>query len=68
MAMRWNGYAAAHLKGDREIVLEAVQKCGWAMAYAAEHQRGDREIVLEAVRQDGRSLEWLCGTKYERRP
>jgi hypothetical protein len=38
---------------DREIVLEAVQKSGWALENAAKPLKGDREIVLEAVRQNG---------------
>jgi hypothetical protein len=49
-------YAAAHLKGDQEIVIEAVRQNGWALRHAAEHLRGDREIVIEAVRQNGWAL------------
>jgi hypothetical protein len=58
MAGRWNGYAVPHLKGDRELVLEAVRHYGRAgrwNGYAAAHLRGDRDIVLEAVRQNGRA-------------
>jgi hypothetical protein len=46
-------YASAELKGDREIVKEAVKQNGFALEYASAELHGDREIVVEAVKQDG---------------
>jgi hypothetical protein len=53
-------HAAEHLRGDREIVLEAVRQNGYALDVAAEHLKGDREIVLEAVRQNGYALAYAA--------
>eukprot|EP00971_Amphidinium_carterae_P043145 848664-Amphidinium_carterae.1 len=44
-------FAAQALMGDREFVLEAVQKSGRALQYATEALRSDREVVIAAVRQ-----------------
>ena len=43
-------YASEELRGDREVVLEAVSQNYYALQYAS------REVVLEAVRQNGRAL------------
>jgi hypothetical protein len=70
MAARWNGYAAEHLKGDRQ---EAVRQDGWALRYAAPNLIGDRQEAVrqnghlkgdrqEAVRKHGYALKWLCGS------
>ena len=45
-------FAAAELRADREMVLEAVKRNGHALEDAAEELRADREVVLEAVKQD----------------
>ena len=45
-------YASEELRGDKEVVLEAVRQNGWLLEYASEELRGDREVVLEAVRQN----------------
>ena len=50
-------YASAELKGDREIVIEAVKQNGGALWYASAELKGDREIVIEAVKQNGNSLQ-----------
>ena len=44
------------LKKNREVVLAAVQKDGYALRYAAEELKKDREVVLAAVQQDGTAL------------
>ena len=44
------------LKGDREIVLAAVQHFGYSLKYAHDSLKGDREIVLATVQQCGCSL------------
>eukprot|EP00971_Amphidinium_carterae_P309008 6139909-Amphidinium_carterae.1 len=49
-------YAAEKLKGDRAIVLKAVEQDGRALDYAAEELKGDRAIVLKAVEQTGIAL------------
>ena len=41
------------MKGDKEIVLEAVKQNGFALEYADGVVKGDKEIVLEAVKFDG---------------
>mmetsp|Transcript_65150 Transcript_65150/g.180715 ORF Transcript_65150/g.180715 Transcript_65150/m.180715 type:complete len:157 (+) Transcript_65150:1-471(+) len=48
------------LRQDREVVLEAVQRDGEALAHAADELRQDREVVLEAVRQDARALRYAA--------
>ena len=39
------------LKGDREVVLEAVKQNGGALEDASEELKGDREVVMAAVKQ-----------------
>ena len=55
--MKQNGialsYTLAELKGDREIVLEAVKSEGKALQYASADLKGDRDFILEAVMQAG---------------
>lgn len=46
------------LRGDREVVLAAVQRQGSVLRFCADWMRGDREIVLAAVGQDGLALQW----------
>eukprot|EP00971_Amphidinium_carterae_P025548 503982-Amphidinium_carterae.1 len=53
-------YAAEEYKGDREIVLAAVQKDGRALEHAAEECKRNREIVLAAVQQDGTALRYAA--------
>ena len=60
--------ASAELKGNKEIVKEAVTHYGSALQYASAELRGDQEIVMEAVKQNGRALqyapaEWLGDKK-----
>lgn len=50
-------YASVPLQSDKEIVLGAVRKCGYALEYALE-LRGDKEIVLVAVRKCGLALQF----------
>jgi len=44
-------YASEKLKGDKEIVLDAVQRNSFILQYATEELRGDREVVLTAIQQ-----------------
>ena len=43
---------------DREKILKAVKKDGWALKDASDTLKADREVVLEAVRKDGRALKF----------
>lgn len=43
---------------DRELVLKAVKKNGWALQYASIELKNDREIVLEAVKRNGCALQY----------
>ena len=45
------------LKGDREVVTQAVRRHGFALEYAARELRGDADVVMEAVRQNGEALQ-----------
>mmetsp|Transcript_17598 Transcript_17598/g.31792 ORF Transcript_17598/g.31792 Transcript_17598/m.31792 type:complete len:279 (-) Transcript_17598:163-999(-) len=49
--------APEELKGDREVVLTAVQADGLNLGAAADDCKGDREIVLAAVRCFGGALQ-----------
>ena len=53
-------YAAAELKGDREIVRAAVAQNGFALGHAEAELQGDSEIVLAAVAQDGNALQYAA--------
>ena len=59
-ALRW---VSDELKGDRELLLQAVSVDGDALRWASEKLKGDREIVLEAFPKsetlDGRILPFL---------
>ncbi|CAE7365281.1 CPK26 [Symbiodinium natans] len=46
------------LRGDREIVLAAVESCGWALEFASSLLRTDPSVVLRAVRSDALALEF----------
>ena len=50
--------AAEELKGDREIVMEAVSQNGNALEFATEELKGDREMVMQAVSKNGPALEY----------
>ena len=45
-------------RADKEIVLTAVKKCGYALKYASEELRNDREVVLEAFKRHNEALEY----------
>jgi hypothetical protein len=49
-------YASEVLRGDREVVMAAVQQNGDALAYASEELKGDREVVMAAVQQNWHAL------------
>ena len=46
------------MKGDREVVLEAVKKYGNILLYTSIELKGDREVVLDAVKIDGYVLQY----------
>ena len=50
------------IKKDREIVLAAVSKHGWALDYADDSLKKDREIVLAAVSQNGWALAYAASS------
>eukprot|EP00971_Amphidinium_carterae_P237128 4706302-Amphidinium_carterae.2 len=56
----WHKFArlSDEFKCDDEIVLVAVEQCGWALQFAAESCKRDTHIVLSAVQQDGLALEF----------
>ena len=41
------------IRGDRDIVIEAINKDSWNLRYASPELRNDREIVLEAMKSNG---------------
>ena len=49
-------HASEVIRGDKEIVLAAVQQCGYALQHASEVLRNNKEIVLAAVRQQWTSI------------
>eukprot|EP00971_Amphidinium_carterae_P112089 2220206-Amphidinium_carterae.1 len=51
-------FAADSLRGDREIVLAAVQRDGDFLEHTTEALRADREVVLAAVRGEMPSFEY----------
>lgn len=51
-------YASDELKADREIVLAAVQKDGWALEFATKEFRADREFVMAAFKKNIGSIEY----------
>ena len=54
--------APEELKGDREVVIEAVTQHGRALRFASEELKHDREVVIEAVRQNGGAL-WYASVE-----
>lgn len=50
--------ASQDLQGDREVVLEAVKKDGYALQWASSLLRGDKEIVMAAIKQAGEALQF----------
>ena len=49
-------YASDELKGDKEVVIEAVRRNGEVLRFAAEHLKADKEVVIEAVKRSRRAL------------
>lgn len=43
---------------DKEIILSAVQKSGYALKYASSELCGDRDVVMAAIHNAGRALEY----------
>lgn len=55
-------HAAAVLKADPEVVLEAVKEDGGALWYASAKLKSDREFVLRCVAVNGVSLRYVATT------
>ena len=51
-------YASKELRGDKEVVLAAVQQNGLLLEYASKEFKNNRTIVLAAVKQNGLALEY----------
>lgn len=45
-------YASKTLRGDKEVVLDAVQNCGTALRFASDALRDDRDVVLAAMKNN----------------
>jgi hypothetical protein len=45
-------FASEEMRGDKQVVLAAVIKDGWALQFASEEFRGDKEVVLVAIEND----------------
>ena len=63
-AVQENGFAlecaSEELRGDRDVVLEAVKQDGRALS-ASKELRNDREIVLAAMEQNWQALRYASG-------
>eukprot|EP00755_Sulcionema_specki_P019613 Sspe_Gene.12118::Locus_4125_Transcript_1_1_Confidence_1.000_Length_945::g.12118::m.12118 len=51
-------HASPELKGDKEVVLHAVQLNGLALVHAADHLKADREVVMAAVARNRFALQY----------
>ena len=51
-------YASPEIKGDRDIVLDIVQKYGYALKWASQELCEDPDVVLAAVQQNGMVLDY----------
>ena len=51
-------YASEALKGDRDVVMEAVKYDGCSLQYASEELRGDKEVLLKAAKNDWEALQY----------
>ena len=51
-------YASEGLRGDREIVMQAIAQSGRALQFASEELRGDPEIVMQAIAQRWEALQF----------
>ncbi len=47
------------LKGDREILMQAVEKKGWVLCYASDELKADKELALKAAKTDGQILYYV---------
>ncbi len=60
-------YASEELRGDFEVVLEAVKRDGRALEHASDKLRGDRDLVIAAVRTSCDVLQYaseeFCGDR-----
>lgn len=41
-----------NLKGDKEVVCEALSNCGYALCYASKEIKSNKEIVLHALKNN----------------
>lgn len=52
------------MQDDKDIVLPAVKRNGYALKYASVELKNDKEVVLEAVRDNGMAL-WFAGEEIQ---
>lgn len=55
-------YASQELRADKEIVMNAVAKNGYALAFASSSLKNDKEVVRAAVAQNGAALQYASTT------
>lgn len=53
-----NNHKAIFLSSDRDEVLDAVSKDGFALEYVSEELRNDRDIVYFAVKQTRDAIQY----------
>ena len=49
-------FASHKLRGDRALMLLAVQRDGGALRFASSKLQADVDLVIEALRQDGKAI------------
>ena len=54
------GYASARLRGDREVVRAAVERCGVDLKYASSALQLDKDICLTAVRHSADAIKFVA--------
>ena len=57
--------ANEELRGDREIVMQAVTQHGYSLQSASEELRSDQEIVLKAVSHDWRAIQYATEDRHK---
>ena len=61
-------HASKKLKGDKKVVLAAVNKNGFAFLYADSELKKERDIVMAAVKQNGSVLGWVDDSELRNDP
>ena len=50
--------STTEIRGDKEIVMKVVSKCGMALEFASNELREDREVVETAIRNSGGAIQY----------